>query len=169
MLYLSLQGTANRREFIVCTVLNWAIVALLMAVTDRVVFDRSLKSAVAGILVPFIVFAVLEVPVVVRRLRDMGRPVRQGFLLLVPLVNIVFLFVLSVRSGLSPVEQSGQSGLSATEEAREECPECHSQNCAYDKARERADAAVGRLVRRIPGRRYRCFECGHQWEIEVAQ
>jgi len=164
--YFDINGRANRREFALCSIANWVFISLTSNYLYNLITPNNLLRSSIAILTPFVFILVFQGPVTLRRLNDLAKRKQDILFLLVPFYNLYFLFILFV-SPSSYIESPQNSPVPSPSEETLICPQCKSDNCAYDKAQNRvANILTKVFMTSKTDLDCRCFECGNQWTIK---
>ncbi len=167
--FFSFSGKSNRKEFIAVTILNLFIINMSSIVLSRYISGKDLHVIFLNTFIISALFFALQLPVTVRRLKDLEKS-RSMVLILVTPVNIFFLIYLAFASAPGFANQMKTQTETATEEEVQVvlCPACNSSDCDYDKNAYMMNRIMFKVsFGKSPViKEYRCFECGNRWELQ---
>lgn len=87
--YINFKGTSTRSDFWIVYLLNSLIVYLLQKITYSGIGDKLSLLFLALIIIP-------SISLFVRRLRDINKSPWWALLLLVPLIGIIYMFIIAL-------------------------------------------------------------------------
>jgi uncharacterized membrane protein YhaH (DUF805 family) len=152
--YFSLSGKSNRKEFLQISLVNIAIIWLLLFL-----LSNQFKSTGVQLLL-YVIFGMIETPIAIRRCNHLRITREFALLTLIPYVSFLIIAFLLFKKG-----ESSDRRKDANKNEIEKCPHCNSENISADQSNQ----ILGSLYLFFGIRKtqllkyYKCFECEHTW------